>query len=170
MINVKMRSQPPSLENPFVGVYSIKNLISDARKCLNLQAWRIPLWVYLTINLKAYTCPVSTSKPGESLCGLKNLRKIKYTVMCLNLQAWRIPLWAAVTMNDHEHVTSLNLQAWRIPLWVFIVSRAVQEACPSQPPSLENPFVGVYCVPCGTGNTPVSTSKPGESLCGRLLG
>ena len=37
-------SQPPSLENPFVGQFAER--IFDARRaCLNLQAWRIPLWV-----------------------------------------------------------------------------------------------------------------------------
>ena len=37
----------------------------------------------------------------------------------------------------------------------------------SQPPSLENPFVGaVRAANAGTGEGVVSTSKPGESLCG----
>ena len=69
-------------------------------------------------------------------------------------------------MRYRRHVR-LNLQAWRIPLWVFIVSRAVQETLPSQPPSLENPFVGGYWGELGMNwSANVSTSKPGESLCG----
>ena len=35
---------------------------------LNLQAWRIPLWVRLAKDRRR-RLTVSTSKPGESLCG-----------------------------------------------------------------------------------------------------
>ena len=63
-----LQSQPPSLENPFVGLYICQNNYSSCDG-LNLQAWRIPLWVGF------YECN------GVEAVGL-------------NLQAWRIPLWA----------------------------------------------------------------------------
>ena len=63
------RSQPPSLENPFVGKFSFNKAVDDAM-CLNLQAWRIPLWEMQKITGNAERIfKVSTSKPGESLCG-----------------------------------------------------------------------------------------------------
>ena len=91
-----VQSQPPSLENPFVGCISFISFILFFFRCLNLQAWRIPLWV---INR-----------------GSK---------------------------DDTEDLLS-------------------------QPPSLENPFVGLTTLSTSpTKSLRVSTSKPGESLCGK---
>ena len=42
-------SQPPSLENPFVGELGMNWDASDWEG-LNLQAWRIPLWVILFVT------------------------------------------------------------------------------------------------------------------------
>ena len=39
------KSQPPSLENPFVGSVCPNKI--NQFICLNLQAWRIPLWADL---------------------------------------------------------------------------------------------------------------------------
>ena len=90
--NREFGSQPPSLENPFVGQPWEHDLTTAWG--LNLQAWRIPLWVSIT---KPYT----------------NRRTIS-----LNLQAWRIPLWGEDAVRTIvKRVRSLNLQAWRIPLW-----------------------------------------------------
>ena len=88
--------------------------------CLNLQAWRIPLWACLT--------------PSRRFSGA-----------CLNLQAWRIPLWALklICAPLVNFANGLNLQAWRIPLWGLTALSAVRlRRSLSQPPSLENPFVG----------------------------
>ena len=62
-------SQPPSLENPFVGELILRNGNVFAMDGLNLQAWRIPLWERQELLL------VIQSRDS------------------LNLQAWRIPLW-----------------------------------------------------------------------------
>ena len=63
-------SQPPSLENPFVGGDADAERLFDIYDCLNLQAWRIPLWaVSALLVLFCSSLDVSTSKPGESLCG-----------------------------------------------------------------------------------------------------
>ena len=111
-------SQPPSLENPFVGAYT-KLSEEDQSVCLNLQAWRIPLWATDTPFLTMCGRTVSTSKPGESLCGL---------------------------MKQKRTIDTFLL---------------------SQPPSLENPFVGEIPRDYRSGPGIVSTSKPGESLCGK---
>ena len=118
VILLKKQSQPPSLENPFVGCGQRDHRLPQAAEGLNLQAWRIPLWVIGTTN-KAIdqVNDVSTSKPGESLCG----------VLCAS--------------EVHRIVTS-------------------------QPPSLENPFVGTSRTTSPRPCPKVSTSKPGESLCG----
>ena len=89
------KSQPPSLENPFVGITN--QIFSIYIYSLNLQAWRIPLWVDLRDIIRSITftsqppslenpfvgdcrsqvissiLKVSTSKPGESLCGFNRL-------------------------------------------------------------------------------------------------
>ena len=62
--------------------------------------------------------------------------------MSLNLQAWRIPLWVYILFKFIPRYLSLNLQAWRIPLWAKIITLFIK-----------------YVIQ-------VSTSKPGESLCG----
>ena len=110
-------SQPPSLENPFVGGDADAERLFDIYDCLNLQAWRIPLWVKITVvtNLDArLSQPPSLENP---FVGVHDER-------------WK------------HGLPSLNLQAWRIPLWVT-TCRLLYRTCPgSQPPSLENPFVG----------------------------
>ena len=60
----------------------------------------------------------------------------------LNLQAWRIPLWAKMLPIGKNGESSLNLQAWRIPLWADKIEALLKAYTRSQPPSLENPFVG----------------------------
>ena len=138
-------SQPPSLENPFVGVEMDLQMLRILR--LNLQAWRIPLWVLGASGIgktsqirwsqppslenpfvgnhrpwtKCGNLAVSTSKPGESLCGLHREKRQQMASYSLNLQAWRIPLWGRVHRLSHFVNDSfcLNLQAWRIPLWVI---------------------------------------------------
>ena len=76
----------------------------------------------------------------------------------------------ALSIPMNLSFASLNLQAWRIPLWVIVLGiNNIFRVIKSQPPSLENPFVGTptvyhlqYIYLC------VSTSKPGESLCGNI--
>ena len=113
---------------------------------LNLQAWRIPLWAsrlsgnaerIFGLNLQAWRIP---------LWVLKRISITKSMNLSLNLQAWRIPLWDT---PDHtiprSAETGLNLQAWRIPLWAHgAAGGSVGRRVASQPPSLENPFVGGY--------------------------
>ena len=110
--------------------------------CLNLQAWRIPLWAPLHIKM-LQSHQVSTSKPGESLCGSCSSSSSMASHICLNLQAWRIPLWATRLLASCAAPLRLNLQAWRIPLWaVHSPRQGISVWHQSQPPSLENPFVG----------------------------
>ena len=112
---------------------------------------------------------VSTSKPGESLCGSDWICDYMELTSGLNLQAWRIPLWVFdchLLILQHP---SLNLQAWRIPLWVTSTLVGKFLYVQSQPPSLENPFVGPKNGQKRIFECKVSTSKPGESLCGRIF-
>ena len=86
---------------------------------------------------------VSTSKPGESLCGIRSLR-----LSIVNSRS-QPPSLENPFVGSGSHavfkmvsIHGLNLQAWRIPLWVM--NRKFDNIMDgvSQPPSLENPFVG----------------------------
>ena len=86
------KSQPPSLENPFVGD-NVSSAVQDVSR-------------------------VSTSKPGESLCG----RSLRLSIVNSSLLS---------------QPPSLENPFVGVPKASAAVPAAV-----SQPPSLENPFVG----------------------------
>ena len=73
-----------------------------------------------------------------------------------------------VNYTTYAVVKGLNLQAWRIPLWENFAYVTKNSDKVSQPPSLENPFVGGSPGHYQKYYIYVSTSKPGESLCGGL--
>ena len=127
-----------------MGVVNLDNDRLPYVEGLNLQAWRIPLWEIMKSMNNNLVLPVSTSKPGESLCGFSTRTLVQWA-------EW----------------TSLNLQAWRIPLWDAEITINATITIKSQPPSLENPFVGFSTkLSIPLTDLIVSTSKPGESLCG----
>ena len=113
---------------------------------------------------------VSTSKPGESLCGYEYALDPE---ACNNGRSQppslENPFVGKNTgfFPNKIQEKSLNLQAWRIPLWAGLTSRLGGTTnSRSQPPSLENPFVGYVKLSEEDQSIFVSTSKPGESLCG----
>ena len=52
-------------------------------------------------------------------------------------------MWEEARIGYISHALSLNLQAWRIPLWGVDFTDCIEAMKQSQPPSLENPFVGL---------------------------
>ena len=139
---------------------------------LNLQAWRIPLWVYLMVMVSSSSFLVSTSKPGESLCGSSACSACgPYGSYSLNLQAWRIPLWEILSPScAAQRLTSQPPSLENPFVGELKENKIYGDVLWSQPPSLENPFVGShYCIIHTFFTTTVSTSKPGESLCGLIL-
>ena len=116
------RSQPPSLENPFVGRAEAEPL--GEGRGLNLQAWRIPLWVTSPLTLPRF---MTTS---------------------LNLQAWRIPLWESDISSLFKQITLLSQPpSLENPFVGRTACIKIPDFSASQPPSLENPFVGSAGVP-----------------------
>ena len=163
-------SQPPSLENPFVGLKRLWNCMREKIACLNLQAWRIPLWANSgRIAGKGNTLRVSTSKPGESLCGVRSLITLWMVLISVSTSKPGESLCGKL-ISPRRRETSLLSQPPSLENPFVGFQRDSLESSgstSSQPPSLENPFVGEG------GSSPVylschcvSTSKPGESLCG----
>ena len=139
----RFESQPPSLENPFVGIATTaifsppqKLSVSTSKPGESLcgcNGTGIPSIV---------TNPVSTSNPGESLCGLF-LPVPGRGLVHVSTSKPGESLCGLVVVGHEGWAAGLNLQAWRIPLWAidYFTLKGVEGRL-SQPPSLENPFVG----------------------------
>ena len=159
-------SQPPSLENPFVGTPTHQN--ATVPPSLNLQAWRIPLWVLLFFFVHGVTHlsqPPSLENPfvGDAIIGVLRGALTSQPPSLENPFVGNQPQPETLRL-----ILSLNLQAWRIPLWVEhngAIAVCLELVSTSKPGEsrcgLDH---AVVFLEVGAG---VSTSKPGESLCGR---
>ena len=110
-------SQPPSLENPFVGA---ANFLSRSLRSLSQPPSLENPFVGWSSSAMRDGPPVSTSKPGESLCGVREFFP-------------DLDLYYVSTSKPGESLCGTSI----------LVSEVKKKQFESQPPSLENPFVGL---------------------------